>query len=647
MATKRKTIEYGFQTVSTELAPNNWRELSAITLYIPESSITFKSVILEWNLRTSSGSLINDQVMGFKLGAGSYDDYTDTTNAAVYSGEAESFLGTNVRDLTSYFTSNWSGTSMTAQCRFKVNNVSNPYICNIGATLFITYEYSDASSTHIKTVRIPLESRNAALAVENTWYSVGTSQIPKLTSSGLLPESSITVRHMFINLLGTEHRPSAAGNDEMLCRIDTGSASYIWLSEQTFYSDCPIHAIYDVTSMDPTSSHNLQVQTSAGGGTNRFANIGGWLTVTYEFDPVATTRVLNSVILPVKTQHGMEGSTSDAAVPYHNFYIPEPGTITLKQSALILQSLWQSPKDYSIGVGTQTPVSWDCTFNTISEHVGQTTLVHRIDSGGAAGSAGVTLSGGENSMYADIYEAGASQWPVGHWRAYTILNYESDKADDGVGAHSHSVLYIISPQVEQVYSAPRVYSKSVDITESNYLITGAMLVYKAQMDNSTDTTMEMLVEYGAGEGQGDGWATVHFSSEPYGNGENRMMTFQGYLDDVFAPYPSHPDDSLMDIETSRNWYIYGFSIAYGTISTWITYSSAAYSVSGSVYGYTGDGSGISVQIYRASDHKHIQDATTAVGGGYTATWYDPNDNLYAAARQDSTHVGRSDNGVAV
>ena len=642
MATKRKTIEYGFQTNPYELIPGDWRELSSITLYIPESSITFKNVTLEWNLTTTSGSLINDQVMGINLGAGGWDDYTDTTNAYTYSSEREAFYGTNVRDLTSYFTSNWTGTSMTCQVRFKVNNVSNPYLGNIGATIYITYEYDDTSSTHIKTVRIPIESRNASCPLENTWYSVGTNQIPKLTSSGLLPEASITVRHMSINLFGMEDYQTTPDGVNMLIRIDTGSASYIW--EYDYGTDCPIHAIYAVTSMSTTSTHDLQVQAGAGAPTDMFTNIGGWLTVTYEFDPEATTRVLNSLILPFSNKHLITSTTSsDVMLTAHDFYIPEPGTITLKQSGIVFQML-ENYYDFYIASGSQSHILWDCSYNSTSA-VGQTTIIHRTDAGGAAGSAGITLSGGENTAILKIYTA--TDHLSGHWRAYSILNYESDKADAGVGAHSHSVFYLISPQINYDWDGPRVHTTSIDITESSYLMTGGMLTYKSQANAGVESKIDMLVKYDAAEGNGDGWGLIHQSTDLVQLSENKMITHSGSLDDIFAPYPSHPNSDLMDLETSRKWRFNVYRIVYGTISAWITYSSATYSISGSIYGYTGDGSGISVQLYRASDHKHVLNATSSAGGGYSATWYDPNDNLYAATRQDATHVGRSDNGAAI
>jgi hypothetical protein len=579
--------------------------------------------------------------MGIKLGALSFDDYTDTTNAYGYSGTREAFFGTNIRDVTSYFTSNWTGTSMTCQVRFKVNNTLNPKLGNISATLYISYEYDDTSSTHIKTVRIPIESRNAACTVENTWYSVGTNQIPKLTSDGLLPEANVTVRHMSINIFGEEDWNSQPDGINMLARIDSGSASYIW--EYRAYTNCPIHAIYDVTSMSTTSAHDLQIQSSSGALAKMYSNIGGWLTVTYEFNPDATTRVLNSLILPFKTEHLITSTTSsEAMLTAHDFYIPEPGTITLKQSAIVFQVL-ESYYDFSISCGSQTPILWSGYYNE-SNIAGQTTIIQRTDAGGAAGTAGITLSGGENTAIIEIYTNATHT--SGYWRAYSILNYESDKADAGVGAHSHSVFYIISPQAENDWDGPRVYTTSIDITEANYLMIGGMITYKSQASSAVESKIDMLIEYNSGEGNNDGWAVLYQGTDLSQYTENKLINISGSTEGIFAPYPSHPDSNLMDIEESRRWRFDVYRICYGTISAWITYSSATYSISGSIFGYTGDGSGISVKLHRASDDKHILTATTSAGGGYSATWYDGNDNVYAANKQDSTHVGRSNDGIA-
>lgn len=53
----------------------------------------------------------------------------------------------------------------------------------------------------------------------------------------------------------------------------------------------------------------------------------------------------------------------------------------------------------------------------------------------------------------------------------------------------------------------------------------------------------------------------------------------------------------------------------------------------------------SVQLFDAGLSAYTN-YTTAIGGGYTFTYYDNTLTLYAEARQDATHTGRSDNGTA-
>jgi hypothetical protein len=51
---------------------------------------------------------------------------------------------------------------------------------------------------------------------------------------------------------------------------------------------------------------------------------------------------------------------------------------------------------------------------------------------------------------------------------------------------------------------------------------------------------------------------------------------------------------------------------------------------------------LTVHAIRLSDLKHVATATTSAGGGYSFTWYDDTDALIEICRENSTHVGRSD-----
>lgn len=79
---------------------------------------------------------------------------------------------------------------------------------------------------------------------------------------------------------------------------------------------------------------------------------------------------------------------------------------------------------------------------------------------------------------------------------------------------------------------------------------------------------------------------------------------------------------------------------------YITYHAITYAVSGTISGYTGDGSGIVVDVHRADTDEKVLSGITAAGGGFSLTWYDNVVTLFAQAIQDATHVGRSNDVVA-
>jgi hypothetical protein len=64
-----------------------------------------------------------------------------------------------------------------------------------------------------------------------------------------------------------------------------------------------------------------------------------------------------------------------------------------------------------------------------------------------------------------------------------------------------------------------------------------------------------------------------------------------------------------------------------------------------VSGYAdADGAGLTVEIWHnSSPPEKVAEATTTTGGAYTATVYDNSLTHFATCREDSTHVGRSDN----
>jgi hypothetical protein len=195
MATRQKTIQFAFPMLAS-LSDATVTNLTQITAYIPETVVAFRSafiVVDTQDIITATGGPITEWRVGFRLGAAGYTTTTET-NDWVNSGEnmAPHF----VVDVTSHFTTNWSGTSMTADCQVYVDQSTGTTLGqrNVTAVLHVTYDYDDTASTHIKTVMIPLDSPTTSLNTA-ALTEIGTNQVPNLDS--VLPETSKVYRDIF------------------------------------------------------------------------------------------------------------------------------------------------------------------------------------------------------------------------------------------------------------------------------------------------------------------------------------------------------------------------------------------------------------------------------------------------------------------
>lgn len=155
----------------------------------------------------------------------------------------------------------------------------------------------------------------------------------------------------------------------------------------------------------------------------------------------------------------------------------------------------------------------------------------------------------------------------------------------------------------------------------------------------------LLEEILAGEGpyaQGDGWLLSHSFRPPVSPDVGVWISPMDLTAD-FARHSSEPDTTLLAIETTRKYRFVGprvNAMAY----FFVTYHSIAATIAGTISGFSGDGSGITVDILDTSNHKILYTTTTAAGGTFSIAGFSYNGKtLYASVRQDATHVGRSDN----
>jgi hypothetical protein len=110
-------------------------------------------------------------------------------------------------------------------------------------------------------------------------------------------------------------------------------------------------------------------------------------------------------------------------------------------------------------------------------------------------------------------------------------------------------------------------------------------------------------------------------------------------------FPTDPAWGVVDASASHTWETIQIYTRYFHAIE-VTLCGITEAVSGTVSGYTGDGSGLTVHLFREDTDEYLGTATTAAGGTYTFTWYSDNMNLYATCRQSDSLCGRSTDGKA-
>jgi hypothetical protein len=632
MATRLKTIEYAFPQNESSLASLTRLDLSAITIYIPEtSSRTFQSVIVELTARdtVTTATSLSAILIGIKLGAASFSDATVSATLS-NSGEQLSYLLT--RSVTSYFNTNFgSGSSQTCQVGFMF---TNPSTINHCVKLIITYSYDDSSATtRIRTARIPLDSTPTTLSTSLT--SIGSNQVPALDT--FLPESSKTYRCIWFQVEGNE---TAAGTTDFSLNLalDSESEDADGLHEEGLYSSCWYRRLWVRNDMATNSTHDLKasVTNTTGGTFNHFSVV---LYVTYEYDHSNSSTVLNSLAIPFNIYAGTcVGTASGDADRADIKIMVEETSPTLVQSGIVLHWTTESIKDINISIGSQA-------FKTYADagglFCGGTAAGQRFDSGAGQGS-GLSLARGENTLSVRIYSSTA-EFATGMVGGVIYLNYTSSKHASGDGVHNHSVAKNLF--AHDTFVRVRTATRQADIPETSYYIStiGAVTYVFIGGTASLVPVASLAAEYAGGEGSGNGFADLQAT---WGNTDTEAGVFLACTNfqEFFKHHPGCPDTSRMALTTSRTWAIKQALNQYAMADLWYTYHAITYSVSGSISGSSGGT--VYIDLFRDDTDQKVAATSRSGNGSYSFTWYDNTINLYTVAYEDATHTGRSAIGTA-
>lgn len=639
MTLRTKTVEYAFPTNTTQYLSTTGLTFSAITLYLPETTArTFRSVIIEWTVRTDNTSSENPATVTFgaKLGSASFG------TVAIAEPNQNSTENNTFRwriGHTSYFTTNFgSGASQT--CQASIISSSSAAWQVTSAKVIITYEWDDTDNTRVKTVRIPIESNTGLLSTSAT--EVGTNQIPDLDD--LLPEASKVYRQIFLESFGGE-ATTATTDFGVELQIDSLTARYTGDREAALQSAGWYHDIYDMTSvLDTTAAHAIKARISAGGVT-RVACWGAVLVVTYEYDHSSSTRIINSLQIPFRPTQSEARVTSafaydaDESRWEKDFYIEEGGTITLVQSGYSMWWMSAATNTVDSRAGGQSFRSYVGTVGTVN--VTPNSFVHRVDAGGAAGSAGVTIDHGLNTIVIEATRRGTAPGTFREGLSGVLfLNYTSDKHADGDGAHAHTTEWLVT-QTASEGSPVQPSDFAPTIPESEYYLVDVGM-FMDYMVLAADWKNHVQVELDDGTTYVPGGVRIENSGNALQNARTAFA-----LSHLFKRFPGDLGPDRQNIETARAYRLYSSTNVWASWALMITYHSISYAVAGTLDGYAGDGSGIGVTAHVAATGDPIASATTAAGGGYSITVYDDTEDVFVQGQEDVDHAGRSANGEVV
>lgn len=636
MATRLKTVQYTFPTLAA-LTNNVLTNLTQITIYLPETGTkTFRSVIARVtcdDIITATGGTLNNRTSNLRLGAASYTSVANT-NVVTHSGENMSHLFS--ADFTSHFSSNWSGASMTCDFQVLVSQSTGTTLgqVNVSVTLDITYEYDDTSTTHLKTVWIPLNAPVGALGT--TKPGAATDTIPALDT--YLPETSKVYRNVSIIVQGNEARATATTDHTLSMQVDTLTAVTSGAYEGALASDRWFRYVWNITGlgMSTNATHGFYMWASVA----RVNHPQVWMVVTYEFNASTSTSAMQSLLLPMEFATPMGGTTSsDYQRGSRELWIQEPGTITLSRLAFYMhwdQSTAISGLNMRVGSG-----SFVTYTDTASVLAGGNGCMIRND-------AGASITRGRNSFNVDVYRTDTTDLGsnvCGFW----IINYTSDVHPDGVGAHNKTVIWNLANNGTSGAVNMRTMSATAPaIPESNYFLTavGTRFEY-ATSSTVAPAGVSVLVERLVAEG-GVAWEPAYVDigeTDP----EAGVHTCYSQIRDLFLRWTGDVDTSRMDIETSRRWVtmLANNCNAFHTLDLMFTYHAITYPVADNVAGFAG---AVDIHLHRSdSNTSHpgevVLSTSRSGDGPFALTWYDNTEALYVSV-EDGTNVGRSNDSFA-
>ncbi len=645
MATRLKTVDYAVPMLLT-LADNTLTAMTTITAYIPEFSgtVTIRKAIVEVNFNQRSVATTVTQnfttrEVDVSVGGATATKYI---NSNLYTGSGETTSVFYAADATAHFSSNWtSGTNKTIALSVLVDGSTDATAaatwCNVSATIYITYEYDDTQTTQIKTVYIPLNAPTTTLPISK---STVHDTIPALDT--YCPEASKTYRNISVVFQGNVGVATAT-DATMSMQIDTytaltttseerGGASnfwnrYVWAHQ--YYNAGGASAGIGMTT---NATHSFYMWNS----TANYNHPQVFMMVTYEFDASASNNMIVSLVLPMEVDSPMgNNSSANNQRATRDLWIEEPATITMQRAAYYVY--WDQISNISqlwMRTGAASYVQYTDAATTLG---GSNGAMFRNDS--------FSLARGRQTANFDIYTTEAQTGDLG-WNVsgFWILNYTAGKPSQGYGAANHTVKWNLNATFDGAANVIHdIAATAPIIPETNYFITALGTNYQ-YISNTTGQPIGVAVMFR--DDSDTQWVTA-YRDISHTDPETGLRRCWSQIRSNFRRFPGDLDPNRgIDITTARKWRcVLGNACnSFDYLDLYISYHSITFTVGGTISGSAGGT--VDIDLHRTVQKEEVLSTTRVGNGTYSFTWYDNTENVYSDAREDGTHLGRSDSGLA-
>lgn len=662
----RVTILYTVAGVLDTITPGVIPVLNTMTIPIPETTtrtVTSAALKINYHVDPSSASSLTQKLVrvSLKLGAAAVSYVIDMgTSLPIEVGLAVEQSPSFLIDCTSYFSSNLgAGTSQTFNVTFSgvqelrlTSLATAPAIESFNCELYLTYSVDEsAQDTRVKTVWIPLESDDASSEMTTSLVSLGTSQIPALDS--FLPEASKVYKEIVL-VLTANSAENAGGVRTLSYALDSGGAIAALTKTDSIATQSVLDvANVDLSAMTTSTTHDLKLKTNSQTA-GRFSPVCAYLMVTYTYSHVNSGSILNSVLYTAEQSYSQGDDSSTLPTEFiFNINIQEPATISNVQSAVMLRFCGFN-RGFIVKIGSQANRTYSATAGTLG-FAGDHAVLQRIDSGGAMGSA-LTLARGFQTLPVKMY--GTLETCLLK-TALLILNYTSAKSSLGAHLHSHTVFDLIlgsSATNSTTNQSVTSLASLPTITPSTYWINcfGYWTHWFAPYLTSGNSFAQGLEVFGniqSTELAGAGWEPVvpFMQLALNGNGitadkyNNKTSKFKRWANDWNSSNLLDPKNSRFYKLNASAFNVLDTDKVTPAFMSVVTYHGITFTATGNIKNYTGNGSGVTVTVHRSDTGEKIATTTTAVGGGYTISdIFDSTVQHFSEARQDGTHLGRSD-----